>query len=59
MSGFLRGGLCRPMGSFRKWKNLCHVGVEGCERGLLKKIEECEEGGVVLCDHSCTYDTYR
>ena len=21
------------MGSFRKWKDLCHTGVEGCEEG--------------------------
>ena len=28
-----RAGLCRPIGSFRKWKDLCHAGVEGCEWG--------------------------
>ena len=48
MSRFLRGGggLHQQVKSFGKWKDLRHVGVEGCE------------GEGVLCNHSCKLDTY-
>ena len=35
-------------GVIQEWKDLCLSGVEGCEG----------EMGRVLCDHSCTYNTY-